>query len=188
MNKTIIDIANEYVTQDNRCTAFPYALLVIEEELVQSEDGDVIGIYSPYQAVMFYYSETKDPTLLEEALNYADGELHEELREDFNNIYWADDMLNFYREYIDEDARLYQYNKQYVHKGEQMFLTESSAEAHIKLNGHNMKNPITYGIHIFRNPDMELLIQDLMTKATVPMEQWNHEAQHYYKRVIQKEK
>lgn len=65
-----------------------------------------------------------------------------------------------------------------------MFLTESSANAHITMNGHNMKKPVTYGIHVFRNPDMELIIQDLMKKATVPFEQWNDEAKSYFTRNV----
>lgn len=186
MNKTIEEVANEYVTQSNRGTAFPYALLVIEEELVYSEDGEVIGIYSPYAAEMYYYDDLKPKELLEEAINnnLDDEEKIEEIKEDFNDIYFSYDLIDFYNKYIDDDARLYTFNREYARKGEQMFLTESSAKAHIEMNGHNMKKPITYGIRVFRNPDMELIIQDLMKKATVPFEQWNDEAKSYFTRNV----
>lgn len=186
MNKTIEEVANEYVTQNNRGTAFPYALLVIEEELVCSEDGEVIGIYSPNAAEMYYYDSLKPTELLQEAKDCTvdDEEMIDDLEEEFNDISCADDLLQFYIKYIDLDARLYTFNREYVRKGEQMFLTESSAKAHIAMNGHNMKKPTTYGIHVFRNPDMELIIQDLMKKATVPFEQWNDEAKSYFTRNV----
>jgi len=186
MNRTIEQIANEYVTQDNRVTAFPYALLVIEEELVNSEDGEVIGIYSPNAAEMYYYDSLKPTELLQEAKDCTvdDEEMIDDLEEEFNDISCADDLLQFYIKYIDLDARLYTFNREYARKGEQMFLTESSAKAHIEMNGHNMKKPTTYGIHVFRNPDMILIIQDLMKKATVPFEQWNDEAKSYFTRNV----
>jgi len=186
MNRTIEQIANEYVTQDNRGTAFPYALLVIEEELVNSEDGEVIGIYSPNAAEMYYYDSLKPTELLQEAKDCTvdDEEMIDDLEEEFNDISCADDLLQFYIKYIDLDARLYTFNREYARKGEQMFLTESSAKAHIEMNGHNMKKPTTYGIHVFRNPDMILIIQDLMKKATVPFEQWNDEAKSYFTRNV----
>jgi hypothetical protein len=185
-NKTIEEVANEYVSQNNRGTAFPYALLVIEEELVSSEDGEVIGIYSPNAAEMYYYDSLKPTELLHELkdLSVDDEYAIDEIEEIFNDISCAEDLLQFYRRYIDLDARLYTFNREYVRKGEQMFLTESSAKAHIDMNGHNMKKPITYGIHIFRNLDMELIIQDLMKKATLPIEQLNDEAKSYFTRKV----
>lgn len=185
MSRTIEQVANEYVTQSNRGTAFPYALLVIEEELVQSEDGEVIGIYSPNAAEMYYYDSVTPAELLKEVKEIIDDEeRNEEIEEDFNNITFSYDLLEFYQKYVDDDARIYSFNKEYARKGEQMFLTESSANAHITMNGHNMKKPVTYGIHVFRNPDMELIIQDLMKKATVPFEQWNDEAKSYFTRNV----
>ena len=182
MSRTIIDVANEYVTQDNRGTAFPYALLVIEEELVRSDDGDIIGIYSPRAADTTYYNDVKEASLLSEVLDNNDEEDHAEITEEFEDIWSTYDMLEFYKKYIDEDANLYEFNKERKSKGEQMFLTESSAEAHIRMNRHNMKNPITYGIHVFRNPDMEIIILDLMSKSTLPIEEWGAEARHWYLR------
>lgn len=182
MSRTIIDVANEYVTQDNRGTAFPYALLVTEEELVRTDDGEIIGIWSPRSADMTYYDDVKDARLLQEVLDNNDEEDPAEITEEFEDIWGTYDMLEFYKKYIDKDADLYQFNKERRSKGEQMFLTESSAEAHIRMNGHNMKNPITYGIHVFRNPDMEIIILDLMSKATLPIEQWGAEARHWYLR------
>ncbi len=107
-NRTLEDVANEYVTQDNRCTRFPYALLVLEGT---------------------------------------------------------------------------SYNK-----GKQMFLTESSAKNYIERHKHKIVNPRTYGIYVEDNHDMELLIRELMKKATLPIEEWNHEARRYFLQEVLKVK
>ncbi|OPZ33918.1 MAG: hypothetical protein BWY97_00064 [Tenericutes bacterium ADurb.BinA124] len=188
MNKTIEDVANEYVTQDTRYTALPYALLVIEEDFVRNDDeGDIVGIVSPCYDNVYAYDSLRDKRIFEIAIDgldessEEDKNIIEEIKKDFLKIELLDDLEEFWHKYIDDDAKVYMFSSYYTYKGRQMFLTESSAKAYIKANEDNLQNPKTYGIHISQNRDMELVIQDLMKKATAPFDEWNPEAQRYYK-------
>lgn len=42
-----------------------------------------------------------------------------------------------------------------------VFLTEKACEEHIRLNKHNLKNPVSYVDHAYRNREMDRLINIL---------------------------
>jgi hypothetical protein len=43
------------------------------------------------------------------------------------------------------------------------FLTEKAAKEYIEKNKHNLNNPGTYGIHLYRNPEMQRLYKFILS-------------------------
>ena len=182
MKRTIIDIANEYVTQNNRGTAFPIAYICIEKKRIYREDGELFEIYEGGESISFDSYDDKE--ILEMVLDYNDTHSEEQIQEAWDEVDCGYGLEQFIETYYSDEATFHYYDLEYNYEGKQMFLTESSAKAHIIMNGHNMSSPKDYGIHVFRNIDMEIIVQDLMSRATTPKDEWGHEALHYYNRYI----
>jgi len=177
--KTLEQVANEYVTQDNRSTRFPYALLITEELSSPVEDWS-----SAYDFLIvktsdeeYRFNTYNDPKILAlaEVVNDTGG-----MHESFDSISDPEDMIEFFQNYIDIDCELVRMVSRSVFTGVQMFLTESSANEYIDKNKHNMNEPSTYGIHVYDDLAMISLIHELMKKASLPIEQWNQEARRYF--------
>ena len=197
-NETLEEVANEYVTQNNRGTAFPIGYVVSETSRVDNEDGEHFYIYSDGEATD--YDSTEDVSILNDAYECSevdDVDSYEEDHDEFaDEIAKRDeiktafeyidgsysDLEDFVHQYIDDDADIIRYDEERVYKGKQMFLTLSGVQTHIRQNGHNMDNPRSYVIWINRNHEMVMIINDLIKRATVSKDKWSNEALHYYKR------
>lgn len=196
-NETLEDVANEYVTQDNRGTAFPIAYIVSETTEVVNDDGEQFFLYNGDIAK---YDSTEDISLLNDAYERSevdDVDSYEEDHDEFadeiakrDEIKTAFEFINgdysdledFVHQYIDDDADVIRYDVERVYKGKQMFLTLSGVQTHIRQNGHNMDNPRSYVVWVNRNHEMTMIINDLIKRATVSKDKWSEEALSYYKR------
>ena len=199
-NVTLEEVANEYVTQDNRSTAFPIAYIVSETTEVVNNDGEQFYVYMDGDIAK--YDSTEDISLLNDAYEYSevdDVDSYEDDHDEFaDEIAKRDeieaafeeidgshyDLEEFVHQYIDDDADGIRYDVERVYKGKQMFLTLSGVQAHISSNGHNMYNPRSYVVWVNRNHEMTMIINDLIKRATVSKDKWSEEALYYYKRKV----
>ena len=164
----IITLSTLMLTQDTRCTAQPYALILTEREIqVRGRDhASNCGLYwddSFYESDQFdefksdikehFYNDGIDQEI-EEALNEIDGfyeldgsNLSEVLKDKYNHDFnghevWYEDNANF-------------------------FFTENGYGDYIKRNGHNLKSPQSYGIHLTRNDEMKKVIDIIHKVANI---------------------
>lgn len=162
----IISLANEMQTQDTRCTAQPYGLVITNEHIVSGMDSD-------YSDLFFYLDRDNDTTYYEEDLpemiadleGWMDLDEYKDMLSDIDKY----NVNTFYRfsmfcdEYIPSEWDKIGYIVQRTadstngcYEGN-FFLTEKSAKDYIERNKHNLNKPGTYGVHLYRNPEMERL-------------------------------
>jgi len=162
----IKNLSHEMKTQDNRCTAQPYAL-VIRTKTRQIRDFDNCenrGVYwdeTEYDtfeefvdAFKEYYLEDNET---HKAVDYLE-EWVEDIEELRSHEYNFDKHFNIqittfaYEDVMTADSSngMYEGN---------LFLTEKACRKHIELNHDHFKEPDTYGIHLTRNPEMEKLYE-----------------------------
>jgi hypothetical protein len=154
----IINLSNEMRTQDTRCTAQPYALILTEEmtEVRGKDHGSHCGAYwneheyEDYKRfqddVAGYYLDDDAPMWVRKAMEcYSFSDLEDELyyRDGDNQptIYWFDRVRS---------ARLMNSN---------FFLTEKGYEEYLSKDRHNLRKPQSYGIHLRRNDEMAQVIE-----------------------------
>jgi hypothetical protein len=118
---------------DRRCTAMPYLLLLRETRKVSC-----------------------DPDF-----NYDGTEYVEQLSGDYKSFKTKKEAI----QWLAEDDPDYEYKKgdvvkwhyQEVDETKNVFLTDKGYEEHLKINRHNLRDYHSYGIHAFRNREVESL-------------------------------
>lgn len=145
--KFIKELSNEMRSQDTRCTAQPYGLIILEEKTRVLPEG----FGDEYIAVM----DSEEYTLedLKEWFE-CDDKAIELLSE-------HDSLSSLQGSYAASELNICVYTISKEHEANEnnanFFLTEKAYENHIKRNGHNLSKPQSYGIHLFRNEEMEKL-------------------------------
>ena len=159
----IISLANEMQTQDTRGTAQPYGLVITNEHIVSGMNSDLF----------FYLNRANDMEYYEDDLMEMIADLEDWMEEDEYKDMLSDigkyNINTFYRfnmfcgEYIPSEWDKIGYIVQRTadstngcYEGN-FFLTEKSANEYIERNKHNLNKPGTYGVHLYRNPEMERL-------------------------------
>lgn len=148
----IKNLSNEMNTQDTVGTAQPFAIALREEvtRVVPSGFEDETIVY-------WNESEYSDwDEFIESLKDYYEDE-NKSATEIIENMYSFSDLENSY-ESDEIEARVF-YIKKEMEVKHNFFLTRKAYNEHIKINGHNLKNPDNYGIHLYRNKEMEKLIE-----------------------------
>ena len=160
----IKSLSNEMKTQDNRCTAQPYGLILTQEveEVRPSGFGDS------------YVARFNDESY------YDFDELKQALYEHYgnNNIYVKliqDEEYDSFSSFIDTyeanglDVDIYAYETTQVPKkmSSNFFITEKAYHDYIRRDGHNLTKPQSFGIHLTRNSEMEKLYKILHKLADI---------------------
>ena len=203
MKRELRGIANEYVMQDNRATAYPYALIVIQKEKNYHDDGDYLEIV--FEDEVFDIVNEKDyASLLDSVLDeyWYDPEHSgqfdslEEYETKVKEIkdYWNEhvkspsDCETFCHVYSSAQPGFFWFDLEYNYDGlPTVYFLESSAclaADAIRKNNPNGE-ATTYGIRL-DTPEYVTIIKHLLTVADVPIEAWNHEALHYYNAYVLK--
>ena len=167
--KFIKDLSHEMNTQDTRCTAQPYALVLREEvtRLVPDGYGDILSCYWNDEE----YHEWDDfITDLKEYYEYGnkgfnDYVVKDELNAIFEMNSFYDLKDTFQADQIEVNIQNVETNQEINESGVNFFLTEKAYHDHIKRNGHNLNKPDSYGIHLYRNKEMDNLIEIIHTLA-----------------------
>ena len=153
----IKNLSHEMKTQDNRCTAQPYALVLREEVTRIVPDGysDELECYwdeCVYANFDEFMEEFKEYHKDYNKHNYQLGEILG--TEDFYQVkqclYISDYDINI--QYVTTEQEIKENNVNF-------FLTEKAYHEYIRRNGHNLTNPDSYGIHLFRNEEMKRLYE-----------------------------
>jgi hypothetical protein len=153
----LVELAKEMQLQDNRCTDGPIAFIIQEKKERDCRDG----CHDYYT----YYDNEESSKVL------GDWSEDEELWDEFADFYYKENDVNIensdFNSYEDEfrdwlvNEKEYSeiaVKKEWVASEGPFFLTAKSAEEHIKNNGHHYSEPRTYGVHVFRNPELEELL------------------------------
>lgn len=153
----IKNLSHEMKTQDTRCTAQPYGLIILEKKtrvLPQGFGDEHIAVYDSMEFTFeelleFFEDDEESMSLLKE---------HDSLRS-LQNSYEAQ-KLNIDVYDISRELEANENNANF-------FLTEKAYYEHIKRNGHNLSEPQSYGIHLFRNAEMKRLVEVVHKLAEV---------------------
>lgn len=135
----IKEIRKEYLTQDNRATAYPI-FVTVQEQVCIGVIRDGYSVYCPYGDGTNKLVYTHD---------YIEGEydskeeLIEQIREDYEDE--AEDQIDE----IDE------HKLGYIWIDREWFLTIKGAEEYIKANKHNLGKTRTY-VHHFHRRNFEM--------------------------------
>jgi hypothetical protein len=150
-----MDLSKEINTQDNRATAKPYYFSVMEtvEEATGEGMGEEVWVCDGSIAL-----RTKED-IKEAVYEWKDWDLeNKDHQEKFNklNSFEIDEILekNYRKVSITQKER---------HSN--CFLTFKAYKQHVKVNGHNLKNPQSFLNHAYRNEEMERLF-DFLTGLT----------------------
>jgi hypothetical protein len=160
------ELSQEMKTQDTRCTAKPYGLVISTEHIVTGFDPNYASDYAYYDnsnSETYYEDDFQD--LIVDLENWMDGEQYIELL----NLVEEHTISSFYLldlyggHLIPNEFTLTGYAKNRTadsmngcYEGN-FFLTEKAANKFIERNKHNLNKPQTYGIHLYRNPEMAKL-------------------------------
>jgi hypothetical protein len=137
-------------TNDNRCTAKPYALLLREKRVYIADKEYCDNM----RWVEHYTGDCATFDSKEDAISY--------FRDDISD--WCDEFEGMEGEELD-DAIVDKFKIESFAEGEysetvNVFLTDKGYQDHMNENGHNISSLSghdTYGIHLFRNKEMSSL-------------------------------
>lgn len=151
----LIELSKELNTQDNRCTAMPYYFTVRETKEVPAHEGcgEEVLYSSEYETELRTEEEKRE--WIKEHEEYFQGTIFKCEAADIENqtSYDLDIMLGelcFDKIYVNTD---YTYDN--------CFLTSKACDEHIRINRHNLKQPVNYLNHAFRNPELEKVLKFL---------------------------
>jgi len=143
-------LAHELKTQDRSCTAKPVYFTIREKETVFGFDPD----YS--DSICLLIGDDYETFLnLDEAIKHL-KEYYEFTESELVDLEDLESVSEFL-EGRGINCTLTGYKNQYNHSG--AFLTRAGANQHIEINGHNLDKPIAYCHHVFRNRELERLLQ-----------------------------
>ena len=154
MYEFLMDLSKELNTQDHRCTAMPYIFQVREVEEIPAHEycGDREVLYSSAHESELIDLEDK----IEFIKDYEiENVFYEEEIEDIDNQdeYTVDQIL------IEEGFEKYYVQDHYTYSN--AFLTSKACDEHIRVNKHNLKQPVNYLSGAFRNQELEKVFQFL---------------------------
>lgn len=163
-------LSKEMNTQDTRFTAQPYALVLREEVIrpIPNGYGDELIAYWQEEE----YSEWDEfIEALKEYYEYgADAASDYTCENEVKSI--VEQMSNFQElqnsseaDKIDCTVLNVKIEKEIKENNANFFFTEKAYNEYIKRNGHNLNKHDSYGIHLYRNREMEQLIEVIHTLA-----------------------
>ena len=162
----IKNLSKEITTQDTRCTATPYGLVIgkkerqitdfdnCEHEAIHWNGSDYDSFEEFIEALEQYYLEDCDQ-----------NDIVDYIKDNCDDI---NDLRNYEYEItniIQDSFSVYGYNivdtfNPNLHCIGNFFLTDKSAKEYIQNNKHNLgESAFTYGIHLYRNEEMRKLIE-----------------------------
>jgi hypothetical protein len=143
----LIDLSTELKTQDRRGTADPYVYELRDKEEVPTSDD--------YSDLFVYYEPGGD----------SHSTTIKQVREKLNNYYDTEEYSDE-KKYSDEEIEQIAYTDLQIRRAyylekdivKNVFLTRKALDEHLSANRHHYDKPFNYVVHLFRNPEMELVI------------------------------
>jgi hypothetical protein len=162
------NLTQKMKTQDNRGTAQPYGLVIgqkrrqitdwdmADDFMVYWDEGTYDSFDEFFNAIKEYYLED------EEQSNVVD--YIEEHCEDMDGLRYHAYQIG---EEMGNDGGISVVGYTVVesfsndHCGGNFFLTDDAAKRYVEANKHNLTEPFTYGVHLYRNREMDKLYEVL---------------------------
>lgn len=158
----IKNLSNEMNTQDTRSTATPYGL-VIGQKQKRPTDWDCSDTYNIHWGESDFESYDE---LLKELCEQGYEESNEiivflkENCEDMRDLkYHENKIADILGDSFSVMAMAEYEDFSPNNHGGNFFLTDKAAKAYVENNSYNLTKPFTYGIHLYRNPEMKRLIE-----------------------------
>ncbi|MGE4321037.1 MAG: hypothetical protein AB7E61_06295 [Acholeplasmataceae bacterium] len=150
--RTLEEIANEYVTQDNLGTRHPIIWILRNTEFKPNihDEGNYVVVYEDGETRRY---EDNDLGFLKSIEDYCnvEGKNFDELKDEYSPDYI--DLIDMLKEFY-PFAVVHTEDKVKVEKPK-FFFTKTGFQDHLKLNGHNLNDPDIYLHYIGdRNPEL----------------------------------
>lgn len=155
----IINLSSEMRTQDTRCTAQPYGL-ILTEEVVEVRGEDYANSCGAHWEEHNYYDWAE--FVSDVADYYEDDDEHPEWVDKLNECNRFSDLeheLPMHQENNEPDIFWYERTQVPTLMKSNFFLTEKGYESYISKDRHNLTKPQSYGIHLRRNDEMAQVIE-----------------------------
>ena len=151
------DLQRELKEQDTDCQAAPRFWGILEEgqQVVPDGFGDYTRVVDKTYGDSETYSLEEYVKHIRELLLEDDDEVLYETwesvdKEDINEV------IEFATKHLERNTEVFEIKKTtYVSEQTGCLLTKRAAKKHIELNGYNYKNPKTYAMTAWRNPEFE---------------------------------
>ncbi len=172
----IKNLSHEMKTQDSRGTSQPYALVIQQDKIEYGIDKDYTDEFCIVWGDEVYHDNEYDDYVerVKQTIDdfKADGEKCDEWEDLYLSLLGNYDGMYSGTPILEDEMNIvgyktYQTSDMINFFGGNLFLTEKSAEAYIDVNRHNLDNPKTYGVHLYRNPEMEKLYEIIHKLAEV---------------------
>jgi len=157
----ILNLSNEMKTQDNMSTAQPFSILLTTEQKEYRPEGTADDFDIIHDGEDYTLEDFADMVLqyLEDREITSDSGIVI-LKRDFKRYPSIATVELWLMEYSIEDVfkyetMNYELTQDCTKMNANFFITKKAYNAHIKANGHNLNNPTPYGIHLYRNQEME---------------------------------
>lgn len=153
----LMSLSKEIKEQDNRATAMPYFFQVRETKEVPAHEGSGEEVLYSSEYEMELRTDNDKVEWIKEHKDYFIGTMYEEESKDVGvhtSTWDLDSMLtelDFDKFYVDTD---YEYGN--------AFFTSKACDEHIRINRHNLKYPVNYLSHAYRNDEMEMIFKFLL--------------------------
>lgn len=146
MYDQLMELATEYMTQDNRITAKPYLFQLRTTHQVAAYEGCGEEIWIDDEG-----DEWTDEERIGLINSFQKGKYGD-------NAPLYDDLDDWDRDGVMSDMGHRKVCITKEHRYENGFFTAKGCEEHIRINGHNLNHPVdTYLTHAFRNAEMDLM-------------------------------
>lgn len=155
----IIDLSNEMRTQDTRCTAQPYGL-ILTEEVIEVRGEDYANECAAYWNEREYHDFKEFVDAVAEY--YEDDEDHPAWVNAINECSRFSDLENELPSYGNGDEpSIFWYERTQVPRkmNSNFFLTDKGYGAYLQKDRHNLTKPESFGIHLLRNDEMAQVIE-----------------------------
>lgn len=154
----LINLSKEIKEQDNRATAMPYFFQVRETIEIPAYEGCGIEIlYNSKREIELRSYEEKIDWILENQECFIGTGFEERCKNvGISTPTWdLDDML--------KEVGFETFNVDEFHVYSNAFLTSKACDNHIKINKHNLKYPVNYLNHAYRNEEMDMIFKFLLS-------------------------
>lgn len=132
-----MDLKKRITENDNRLTAFPYLLLLQEKREYVTKEG-----YG-HDTKVVYVENISGDYHQEESLSALEDWWNDGLEEDEKVTEWV------------EGENYEKHTVGYYWETVNVFLTDEGYKDHLAKNRHNLREHRTYGIHAFRNEEID---------------------------------
>lgn len=143
MHNKLVELATEYMTQDNRATAKPYLFQVQETVEVAAYSGCGEEVWCDEEGGTF--DDDEADAYLKQYIEDNDVEQPFDTMQDWEKEQWF------------EKQGWRQIFQTTEHRYSNAFFTGKGCKEHIRINGHNLNQPVDYLNVAFRNAEFDLV-------------------------------